>query len=128
VHRPSVGGRSHGRFVRCSLGAAIFDDGLRGPLNAVAPGAVTSRDFAKVLGRVLRRPAFMPLPALAVRAIFGEMGRELLLASQHVRPSALEAAGFPFRHPDLEGALRFELGRLASVSLTAPARPEAVRA
>jgi uncharacterized protein (TIGR01777 family) len=102
------------------LGSAVFDERLRGPINAVAPGAVRNADFAAVLGRVLGRPAFLPLPALAVRALMGEMGRELLLASQLVRPAALEAAGFRFRHADLESALRFELGRFAAGAVTAP--------
>ncbi|HZV02024.1 MAG TPA: TIGR01777 family oxidoreductase [Planctomycetota bacterium] len=110
------------------IGAALFDDRLQGAVNAVAPGAVDNREFSRVLGRVLRRPAFLPLPALAVRLLFGEMGRELLLASQRVRPAALDAAGFRFRHPDLESALRFELGRLQGAPLVAPARLETVRA
>lgn len=96
------------------LGAILhvtFTASVRGPVNAVAPNAVTSRDYAKALGRVLSRPAVMPLPALALRTMFGEMGEGVLLASQHVKPAALEASGFRFLHPTLEDALRFTLGR-----------------
>lgn len=90
---------------------ALEDDTLSGPVNAVAPEAVPNREFARTLGRVLRRPAFMPLPALAVGLLFGEMGRELLLGGQRVAPEMLTRTGFSFRHPTLEGALRSELGR-----------------
>jgi uncharacterized protein (TIGR01777 family) len=89
----------------------LFADGVAGPVNAVAPEAVTSRVFARTLGRVLRRPARAPLPGPVVRALFGEMGQALLLAGQRVRPVRLLAAGFRFRQPDLERALRAELGR-----------------
>jgi NAD dependent epimerase/dehydratase family enzyme len=81
-----------------------------GAFNAVAPEAVTQRTFIRTLGRVLHRPAKIPMPAPVVRLLFGEMGQELLLASTRVSPTAAVAAGFKFLHPDLEGALRFELG------------------
>jgi uncharacterized protein len=64
-----------------------------------------------MLGRVLGRPAFLPLPAFAVRLLFGEMGDALLLASTRVRPLRLEAAGYKFLSPELEGALRRLLAR-----------------
>ncbi len=84
---------------------------LNGPVNLTAPGAATSREFASVLGRVLRRPAFMPLPAFAARLLFGEMGEALLLSGQRVVPARLKRAGYAFRHPELEAALRHLLGR-----------------
>lgn len=94
------------------LHAAVMDPRFEGPIDAVAPEAVRSRDFASVLGRVLRRPAFMPLPARALELVFGrEMVQSTLLASTRVRPAALEALEFPFRHARLEGALRHLLGR-----------------
>ena len=65
----------------------------------------------KTLGRVLRRPAVVPLPAGAVRAMFGEMGEVMLLGGQRVVPERLDKAGFAFRYPELEAALRVELGR-----------------
>lgn len=85
---------------------AINTPTLQGPVNVVAPQPVPNRAFAKALGRVLRRPAMFPLPAVAVKTIFGQMGEELLLASQRVEPARLKATGFRFRYPELESALR----------------------
>lgn len=85
---------------------------LHGPVNLVAPGAVRQREFARVLGRVLNRPSFAPLPAAVVRTLFGEMGRETLLGGVPVEPGVLVESGFQFLHPHLEEALREELGRL----------------
>ena len=75
---------------------------LAGPVNVVAPGVVTNQEFVKALGRALHRPAFFPLPASAVKAAFGEMGEEMLLAGQRVAPTRLVAAGFPFGQPDID--------------------------
>jgi uncharacterized protein (TIGR01777 family) len=86
-------------------------DGLDGPVNAAAPGPVTNREFTRVLGKVLGRPTLVPLPAIAVRAVLGEMGQALLLGSARVLPRRLERAGFHFRHPGLESALRAALSR-----------------
>ena len=90
---------------------ALQTPSLQGPVNAVAPAPVTNAEFTRVLARVLRRPAIAPVPAVALRALFGEMAQGTVLASQRVRPAALEASGFRFQHPTLEEALRFELGR-----------------
>jgi len=90
---------------------AIQTPSLSGVANAVSPTPVTNREFTKTLGHVLRRPTIAPVPAIALRAIFGEMAEGTVLASQRVRPSALEASGFSFLHHTLEDALRFELGR-----------------
>lgn len=87
----------------------LADDAMSGPVNAVTPHPVTNAEFAATLGQVLCRPAFLRMPALAVNLLFGEMGRELLLASTRVEPSRLERAGFRFAHPDLASALRAEL-------------------
>ncbi len=84
---------------------------LQGPVNAVAPNPVSNHEFTKTLGKVLSRPALFPLPAFAVRLLFGEMGKELLLGSQRVEPVRLQASGYRFRHPELEGALRSVLGK-----------------
>ena len=84
---------------------------LSGPVNVVAPTVVTNREFASTLGRVLARPAVLPLPAFIVKLAFGEMGEELLLASTRVQPKRLQESGYPFRFPELEGALRHTLGR-----------------
>ncbi len=88
---------------------AIERDVLAGPVNVVAPGAVRNREFARTLGRVLHRPALLPVPALALYLLYGEMADEALLASTRVAPARLAAAGFGFRHPALEEALRHVL-------------------
>jgi uncharacterized protein (TIGR01777 family) len=92
---------------------ALFTSSLRGPVNLTGPAPVTSAEFARVLGRVLHRPAFMPLPSLAVNVMFGELGQALLLEGARVLPRALQASGFEFLCPDLESALRHELALYA---------------
>jgi uncharacterized protein (TIGR01777 family) len=99
---------------------ALLRESLSGPVNAVGPEPLGQAAFARGLGHVLGRPAFAPLPAFTVKLLFGEMGRELLLAGQRVHPRALEAAGFRFRHRTLQSALRFELGRLEPQEDAAP--------
>jgi uncharacterized protein (TIGR01777 family) len=90
---------------------ALLTGGLSGPVNAVAPEPVTSRLFAATLGRVLGRPALLPAPAPALRLLFGEMAETALLGSQRLAAPRLLAAGYSFRHPRLETALRHVLGR-----------------
>ena len=89
---------------------AIRCEGLAGPVNAVAPNPVKQREFARTLGKLLHRPAFMPLPGFAVAAMFGQMGREVLIAGQRVRPSRLLETNFAFQFPSLEDTLRHQLG------------------
>jgi uncharacterized protein (TIGR01777 family) len=84
---------------------ALSMETLRGPVNAVAPNSVTNHEFTKTLGRVLRRPTVLPMPAFAARLAFGEMADGLLLASARVEPKRLIDAGFHFRFPELEAAL-----------------------
>jgi uncharacterized protein len=80
---------------------------LNGPVNVVAPRPVTNREFTGALGRALSRPTPLPVPAFALRLAVGrEMADALLLASARVVPRRLEETGYPFRFPDLEGALR----------------------
>lgn len=90
---------------------AIEHEELAGPVNAVAPAAVTNREFTKILGKVLRRPTVFPVPAFVARLAFGQMGEDLLLASTRVEPRRLVEAGYEFRHRDLESALRELLGK-----------------
>jgi uncharacterized protein (TIGR01777 family) len=90
---------------------AIATPAVRGEVNAVAPVPVTNREFTKTLGRVLRRPTFLPLPAFAARLAFGELADELLLGGARVRPQALLETDYPFLFRDLEPALRHMLGR-----------------
>jgi len=83
----------------------IVHDDMSGPVNAVAPGAVTNREFTKSLGGALRRPTLLPLPAFAVRLVLGEMGEALLLSGARVEPQALRNGGYEFVHPTLDEAL-----------------------
>ena len=85
---------------------------LTGPINAVAPQSTSSHGFAQTLGRELRRPAILPLPRRAVQTLFGQMGEETLLADNRIQPSKLSAAGFSWRTPELESALRVLLGKM----------------
>lgn len=96
----------------------LENDSLSGPVNLVAPDSVTNRQFGKALGAALHRPACLPLPAFAVKALFGEMGRELLLTSTRAVPSKLLSAGYAFRYPVLAGALERILGARCSSSHT----------
>jgi uncharacterized protein (TIGR01777 family) len=85
---------------------AIVSDELSGPVNLAAPNPVTNREFAKTLGRVLRRPAVLPTPLLPLRLAFGsEFVEEVLLASARVFPASLLASGYRFRFSELEPAL-----------------------
>jgi hypothetical protein len=90
---------------------ALASECLAGPVNTVAPHPVTNAEFTRTLGRVLGRPTIFSMPGFAARLAFGEMADALLLASQRVQPVKLEASGFHFRHPELEGALRELLRR-----------------
>jgi uncharacterized protein (TIGR01777 family) len=97
-----------------ALGAilhALHTESLAGPVNTVAPEPVTSRTFATTLGRVLGRPAVLPVPAPALKLLFGEMAETALLAGQRLSSARLVESGYAFRHPTLETALRHVLGR-----------------
>jgi len=95
VHRDDVVG-----LIRHALAGE-----LDGPVNATAPEPVRQRDFAKALGRVLKRPAFLPAPALALKLVLGEFSSELL-GSKRVVPERAQQSGYAFAHPELEAALR----------------------
>jgi uncharacterized protein (TIGR01777 family) len=100
--------------VNDAIGAihqAISTESLKGPVNAVAPAPVTNMEFTRTLARVLSRPALLPMPALAARLAFGEMADVLLLAGARVVPTRLQASGYRFQYPELEGALRHLLRR-----------------
>jgi uncharacterized protein len=105
---------------------AVTDPALSGPVNAAAPEQARNAEYTRTLGRVLGRPAQIPVPALAPRLLLGEEGaRELALASQRVRPGVLAALGHPFRYPTLDGALRHVLGRGAPSRVDVPRQPGA---
>jgi len=88
--------------------AALDGDDWEGPVNASAPEPVTNRTFSRALGRALRRPALAPVPALAIRALYGEMA-EIVTKGQRVLPRRAQALGYQFAHPDLDEALRSAL-------------------
>ncbi|MBW2065471.1 MAG: TIGR01777 family oxidoreductase [Deltaproteobacteria bacterium] len=79
---------------------------IEGPVNCTSPNPVRNRDFTKALGRALNRPTFMPaVPSLFMRLIYGEFG-SILVKGQRVNPERLTGAGFAFRYPEVEDALR----------------------
>jgi uncharacterized protein (TIGR01777 family) len=111
---PVGGGRQYVSWVVLddAVGAIAYvlsDAALAGPVNVTAPGPVTQREYARTLGAVLRRPAVLPAPAFAVRAILGEFAGEVL-EGQRVLPGRLTDSGYVFRYPQLEPALRHVLG------------------
>jgi uncharacterized protein (TIGR01777 family) len=95
--------------VRDMVGAIhhiLKNDLMQGPVNMVAPKPVRNAEFAATLASVLSRPAIFPLPAFAVKTVFGEMGEELLLSSQKVEPGKLISSGYPFRFRELGASLQ----------------------
>jgi uncharacterized protein (TIGR01777 family) len=84
----------------------IEDRSISGPVNFVAPNAVTNAEFTKALGRVLSKPKLFPVPAFGAGLAFGEMADALLLSSQRVKPAILAERGFKFAQPTLDQALR----------------------
>jgi len=89
----------------------LTNDSLRGPVNIVSPNPVTNAEFTRTLASALSRPAIFPMPAFAARLLFGQMGEELLLASQRVEPTKLVSSGYVFQKPDLRLALMAILGK-----------------
>lgn len=89
-----------------SIQFIIHNESIQGPINLTAPNPVTNRDFTKILGRVLRRPTIIPLPACAARILFGEMADALLLSSTRVKPYKLINNGYKFIHENLNDALK----------------------
>jgi uncharacterized protein (TIGR01777 family) len=94
----------HIEDLMAAIGFIYENKTLEGPFNFCSPHVVRNKEFAKTLGRVLKRPSFMKAPALAIKLIMGEMGGALL-SSQRGVPDRLEKAGFQFQYPDLERAL-----------------------
>ena len=87
----------------------IADQQLQGIFNAVAPDAITQGQFAKAMGRAVKRPAFLPTPGFALRLGFGQMAEELLLSGQFVHPKATLASGFEFQHPTIASGVQAAL-------------------
>jgi uncharacterized protein len=95
--------------VAGALVLCLDDEGVSGPVNLTAPSSVTNRELSKALGRVLRRPAVAPVPAFAVKVLYGDMA-QLVTEGANVRPRRLEELGYRFRQPELEPALRAATG------------------
>nr|MBP6705238.1 DUF1731 domain-containing protein [Vicinamibacteria bacterium] len=89
----------------------VVNDKVRGAVNATSPEPVTNAVFTKILGRVLNRPAFIPVPEFALQIALGAMTGPLLMASARVNPEKALDSGFVFAYPSLEPALRHVLGR-----------------
>jgi uncharacterized protein len=90
----------------------LLDSDAQGPINLAAPKPVTNADFARTLGRVVKRPAILPLPSFAPKLLLGsELVETLLVEGKRVMPRVLEGDGYAFTHPTLETALRAVLGR-----------------
>ena len=85
------------------------DDAAGGPVNVSAPSPATNKELSKTLGRVLNRPAFAPVPALAVKTLYGEMAH-IVITGQRMLPARLEELGYDFAQPELEPALRSATG------------------
>ncbi len=100
----------HGDMLRLII-HVIQDGSVNGPVNATSPHPVTNSIFTNILGRVINRPTFIPIPEFAVKILLGEMGVETLLSSTRALPSVAEGTGFEFLYPDLEESLRYQLGK-----------------
>ncbi|MBT2540339.1 TIGR01777 family oxidoreductase [Streptomyces sp. ISL-44] len=115
IFRAGVGGRlGNGRqywsYISlhdeiAALRHIIDTPGIEGPVNLTAPEPLTNRQVTAAMGRVLHRPALLPVPALALRIVLGEFAEDVL-GSQRARPARLLESGFVFRHPGIEDAIR----------------------
>jgi uncharacterized protein (TIGR01777 family) len=112
---PVAGGRQYVPWIHlddvvAGLVFLIDTDAASGPVNLTAPEPVTNKELSKALGRVLRRPAVTPVPALALRVLYGEMAQVVTTGARLV-PRRLEQLGFSWQEPDIEPALRKATGR-----------------
>lgn len=114
VGGPVAGGRQYVSWIHLDdvAGAMAFlagSEAASGPVNVAAPQPVTNKEFSRALGRVLRRPAFLPVPAFALRLLYGEMSI-VVTTGARAEPRRLQQLGYRFRRPDLEEALRDATG------------------
>ncbi len=106
---PVAGGRQAVPWIHLedevgSLLHCLDHETVSGPVNLVAPGVVTNREFSKALGRALHRPAVLPVPGLAVKLMYGEMA-SVVTTGQHAVPARLQATGYAFTHSEIDDAL-----------------------
>jgi uncharacterized protein len=109
VGGPVAGGRQYVSWIHLDdvVGAILFEldtDAASGPVNLTAPEPATNKELSKALGSALRRPAVAPVPALAVKALYGEMA-DIVTTGQRAVPKRLTELGYTFRRPELEAAL-----------------------
>jgi len=112
---PVAGGRQYVPWIHLDdvVGAMLLcleDPQATGPVNLAAPNPVTNAELSRTLGRVLKRPAVLPVPAIALKLLYGDMAL-IVTTGQRVLPARLEQLGYTFRHPELEAALRDVLDR-----------------
>ncbi len=91
--------------------AFVLTQEISGPVNMVAPHPVTNAEFTKVLAQTLSRPAFVPVPAFALKILMGELADELLLSGQRVTPAMLQKHGFRFEYPELSESFHHLLSK-----------------
>jgi uncharacterized protein len=113
VGGPVAGGRQYMSWIHIDdhvalLSAALADERLSGPINATAPEPVSNEEFSKTLARALHRPAVLPVPAFALRAIYGEMS-QVITTGVRALPAKALVLGFGFRYPHLRAALESTL-------------------
>lgn len=115
VGGPVAGGRQYISWIHREdlvgmIATAVGDERWSGPINATAPTPVSNGDFSRALGRALKRPAFLPVPALALQLLYGEMA-EIVTEGARVVPAKALVLGYEFAHPALEQALSSALAR-----------------
>ncbi len=89
----------------------IKREDLKGVFNLAAPHQMTQKDFVRIMGKIMKRPSWLPVPGLVLRTIFGEMAKETLLSGQRVSPKRLLDGGYRFLYPEAELALMEILGK-----------------
>jgi uncharacterized protein (TIGR01777 family) len=115
VGGPVAGGRHYMPWIHLDdmvgmILAALADPRWSGAVNASAPEPVTNAEFSKALGRALRRPAFAPVPAIALKLLYGDMS-EIVTSGQRAVPARALELGYRYEHPDLDEALRSAVGK-----------------
>ena len=114
VGGPVAGGKQYMPWIHLDdivgLYLAAIDGEWSGAYNGSAPEPVTNAEFSKALGKALHRPAFSPVPAFAIKLLYGEMS-EIVTEGQRAVPTRALAAGYAFKHPDLNEALTSALGK-----------------
>jgi len=114
VGGPIAGGKQYMPWIHSDdvVGAYLFaldNEEASGPINVAAPEPVTNNEFSKALGKTLKRPAVAPVPALAIKTLYGEMAM-IVTGGVRMVPARLQDLGYEFRRPDLQGALEAAVG------------------